>query len=415
MQQTPLPPRTAYVLLWFPEPTETFLFREVLGLRQQGLPLRVFTLYDLLRRRLTPEMLAAQAEVHSLGLKALPRILGAALAWWRKDPATCARLWRNVPFRRWKGWEKGGENLWAFLCAFHLADLCRAAGIEHLHAPWASGPATAAWCAASLLGIPFSFTARAWDIHPPDGALPDKLRAASFVRCNAGANIPYLRGLAGLTPPEDAKIRLAYNGISLTTKDTAAVAMRPPFQLLAVGRFVGKKGFTYLLQALAELVREGLDCRLTLVGAGPKDKELRRLTRELGLTERVTFPGFVPHHEVGRLFRAADLFVMPSVIDSSGDRDGIPNVIMEALAHRLPVVASDVSGIGELVEHQVTGLLVPQRDAPALARAMRTLLQDRDLALRLAEAGRERALSMFDPQRNYRLIIDLLREFTPPR
>jgi len=406
-------PVTAYVLLWFPEPTETFLFREAQGLWELGLHLQVYTLYGPLRSKLTPEMRQLARPVRRMGLKALPRILADAAVWWLRKPRVCARLWKTIPFRNWKGWEKGGENLWAFLCSFHLASLCRKDGIEHLHAPWASGPATAIWGAAELLDIPCSFTARAWDIHPPDGGLPEKIRAASFVRCNTQVNIPYLRELAGLKGQEAEKIRLVYNGISLTTDVTAPVPMQPPFRILALGRFVGKKGFEYLVQACKILQDSGVEFTLTLAGSGPKEGQLRQLVRQCGLESRVAFPGFVPHDQVGGLFQQADVFAMPCVIDASGDRDGIPNVIMEALAHRLPVVASHVSGIGELIVDGETGLLATQRDPQSLAKAMSALFRDRAFALELAEAGRRRALEMFDPRRNQQAIIELLQEFTP--
>lgn len=406
-------PRTAYVLLWFPEPTETFLFKEVLGLWNLGLPLQVYCLYGPLRKKLTPEMLAVERPIRRMGIRAIPRIAAAAINWWWKNPRACAKLWRTVPLRRWKGWEKGGENLWAFFSSFYLASLCRRDGIEHLHAPWASGPATAVWCAATLLGVPFSFTARAWDIHPPDGALKDKIRNAAFIRCNARANIGYLSTLADLQGEEARKVRLAYNGISLKSDVLAPVNMRPPYNLLALGRFVGKKGFEYLVRACKILDQKGLDFRLTLAGSGPKGVMLRKLVSELGLEKRIVFPGFVPHNGVGHLFRETDVFVMPCVIDASGDRDGIPNVIMEALAHRLPVVASDVSGVGELIVHGETGLLVQQRDPEGLAQAIESMFRDRERALAMATAGRERALEMFDPHKNYRAIVELLEEFTP--
>lgn len=408
-------PKTAYVLLWFPEPTETFLFREVLGLWNQGLPLSVYTLYGPLQKKLSPEMRDLSRPVERMGIRALPSIFLAMCRWWFKRPGVCARLWRQVPFRRWKGLEKGGENLWAFLAAFLLAERCTKDGIEHLHAPWASGPATAVWCAAQLMGVPFSFTARAWDIHPPDGALKDKLRAAAFVRVNTLVNKAYLADHAGLTEQEADKIRLAYNGISLRTGDTAPVKMEQPYQLLALGRFVGKKGFEYLLQACSILRQKGLDVHLVLAGSGPKNAMLHRLAKELDIESVVSFPGFVQHHQVGKLFLEADVFVMPCVIDTSGDRDGIPNVIMEALAHRLPVVASDVSGISELIEDGVTGLLAEQRNPDSLANAIQQMLQSRDKALEMAEAGRARALEMFDPEQNYGKIIEFLQDFTPKK
>ena len=163
--------------------------------------------------------------------------------------------------------------------------------------------------------------------------------------------------------------------------------MQPPIQILALGRFARTKGFDVLLRAAKLLEEQGLDFHLTLAGAGPARGALNYLTRRLGLGPRVSFPGFIPYDRVSALFTAADVFVMPCVIHASSDRDGIPNVIMEALLHRLPVVASDVAGIGEVIRHRDTGLLVPQRDAAALAAAIQAMVADRPAALAMAEEG----------------------------
>src|SRR5208282_2367797 len=122
---------------------------------------------------------------------------------------------------------------------------------------------------------------------------------------------------------------------------------------------------------------------------------------------RVTFPGFVPHDRISDLFYSADVFVMPSIVHSTGDRDGIPTVIMEALLHRLPVVASDVSGISEVIRNGETGLLVQQRDPAALAKAIRTVLANRETALKMAEKGQSLILEMFDPEKNHKNVFDL--------
>jgi colanic acid/amylovoran biosynthesis glycosyltransferase len=397
-------PRTAYVLLWFPKPSETFVFREVMNLRKAGLPLKVFTLHGALTRALSDEMRAASADVERLGIRHLGRVLTGVLHWWRREPELTAALFRTVLWRRWHGLEKIGESLRAFLCAFHLARRFEEARIEHIHAPWASGPATAAWVASRLTGIPFSFTCRAWDIYPPDSALRDKLRDAVFVRSETQTNIKHLAATCGA---DTAKMHLTYNGVPLTTYTEAAVAMKPPYQLLAMGRFVGKKGYNFLLPACKQLVDDGVDFHLTLVGDGPCASQLKRLAHKLGLNARVSFPGFVSYDAVPDLFRAADIFIMPSVVHSSGDRDGIPTVIMESLMHRVPVIATNVSGIPELIEDGVTGLLIPEKDPAATARAVKRLVSDRTSALVMAERGRDKVRNLFDPERNHKKVLEL--------
>jgi len=380
-------------------------------MERKGLPVKVFTLYGQLREELPPEMAAFAPRVERLGLPGLPALAGDMLHWLRREPARTGALLREVPFRRWSCLEQTGENLWAFWCGFRLARRFLESGTEHIHAVWANGPATAAWVASRLTGIPFSFSARAGDIYPPDGALADKIRDCAYVRTNNRANLSHLGRVA---PGREHKFHLVYNPLSLDDRQEAPAAMRPPYRLLAVGRFVRTKGFDVLLRACERLLGNGFDLRLTLAGSGPWEGRLKRLCAELGLEPETDFPGYVRHDRISALMAQADLLVAPSVIHTNSDRDGIPNVIMEALVHRLPVVASDVSGISEIVRHQETGLLVPERDPEALAGAIREMTADRSRALEMAEQGRSLVLSTFDPDQNLQRLIDLVAAHSAP-
>ncbi|MHC1790673.1 glycosyltransferase family 4 protein [Solidesulfovibrio sp.] len=398
-------PKTAYILLWYPLPSETFIFREVENAKAAGMPFAVHALYGEARKHLSPQMAAVAPSVSRLGVRAIPAIL-ADMAWWMvKNPVETARILGTVPWRRWSCLEVAGENVFAMCAGFSLARRFLRDGIRHIHAGWANGPATAAWVASRLSGIPFSFSARAGDIYPPDGALADKMRDAVAIHTNNKANIAYL---TGQLPEAAGKIRQIYNSLTLTGRDTAPVHLEPPYRLLAVGRFCRTKGFDVLIDACAILARRGVPFQLTLVGAGlPWPTALiRRRIRIHGLRARVFLPGFVSHDRMSELYAATDIFVMPSVVHPSGDRDGIPNVIMEALAHRIPVVATDVCGIPEVIEDGVTGRLVAQRDPEAIAEAVMALIADRDAALALAEAGKTRVAALFDPEANTRSILD---------
>jgi colanic acid/amylovoran biosynthesis glycosyltransferase len=401
------PPKTAYILLWFPKPSETFIFREVVNLSRMGLPVKVYALYGELTKLLSPEMAAWSKQVTRLGIPSLKHVLSDVAYWWRRDRATVSRMLRTIPVRRWRSLEVGGENVWAFFCGFRLARFFEEEQIQHIHAPFANGPAMAAWVASTLTGIPFSFTGRAVDIYPPDGALSEKIRDSVLVRANTRCNVGYLQGLANGEPD---KIRLVYNGYPLKEFSLAPVEMKPPFRLLSLGRFARFKGFDVLLRAARILRDQGLDFHLTMAGAGPEGLRLRWLRRTLGLTDCVSFPGYVTHDRVSELFCSTDVFVMPSVIHATGERDGIPNVIMEALLHRVPVVATDLAAITEVIRDGETGVMAPAGDPMALAGAIQRMTSDRERAMEMASSGNRRVLEQFNPEENHRKILELYTE-----
>lgn len=400
-------PKTAYVLLWFPLSSETFIFQEVVQLEALGLPVRVYTTYGRALRGCSATMRDYAGKVTRLGCRALwPMLLAFGRAC-RRQPAAVWQLVREGMFRRMCSWEMRAENLCCFLAGFRLAELLREDAMDLIHSPWGNGPATAAWVASRMTGLPFILTGRAGDIYPEDGILQQKLRDATLVRTNNAHNVRYLESMC---PAGQDKVRLVYNCLTFRKPSPSAVAMQSPYRLLAVGRMARTKGFDVLLTALARLRREGFAFRMTLVGDGWWRRRLLRLLRRLRLQECVATPGFVPHDKLQEYMASHDMLIVPSVVDKSGDRDGIPNVIMEALSKRLPVLATDVSGISEVVRHELTGILVPQRDPKALALGIRRLTEDRATALRMAEAGRALVASMFDARTNIRTLYDLYLE-----
>ena len=404
-------PRVAYLLLWFPEPSQTFVLDEVNTLVRLGLDVRVYTLYGPRPATRLAGMAAVLAPVRHLGTAALPRLVRDLVRLGRTWGPGAPRFLRRVAVRRWRGLETGGEALWACLTGVHLAGIMTADGIDHIHAPWANGPATAAWVASTLSGIPFSFSGRAHDLYPPDGALPEKMAAAQFIRTNTRINQRYL---GDLCPHLAGKVVNVYNGVSLTPVGGTRPPARPPFHLLALGRLVPKKGFGVLLEAGRQLQAQGVDFHLTLAGDGPERGKIRTLVQELGLTQRVSLPGAVPHREVPRLMAAAHLLVMPSLITPWGDRDGIPNVILEALLCGVPVVASAVSGIPEVIREGETGWLTAPGDPEALARAVAAALADPEAARRRAERGRDLVAREFDSRKNYARLKAQFEGAVPP-
>ncbi|MBI4807266.1 MAG: glycosyltransferase family 4 protein [Desulfovibrio sp.] len=403
-------PVTAYVLLWFPLSSETFIFREVQSLRRQGLHVLVYSLYGKKLKNCSPEMFDFSYGVRRMGLYALPLIFRDILYWNKRSPGCFMALAKEVLLRRWCSLEVTGESWWAFFAGFRLARLLERDNVKHVHAPWAGGPATAAWVASRLTNISFSMAGRAGDIYPPDGALTEKIRDSLFVRVNNQANVDYLSAQA---PSHASKIHLVYNSLTLRENGESNVEMAPPVKLLAVGRFARTKGFDVLIRACKVMKDRGFAFKLTLVGSGFQGPMLKSLRKAQGVEDCVDMPGFLSHDQLTYLLKTHDMIVVPSVVHSSGDRDGIPNVIMEALSHRLPVVATDVCGITEVVRHGETGLIAPQKDPAALAEAIMDMASDRERALEMASKGRELVLTMFDPQTNARSLFELFKRHLP--
>lgn len=408
-------PRTAYVTLWFPKGSETFVVSEVKALCATGLPLSVHCLYGPLWN--TRAMLPEGISVERLGLAALPRIVRDLLAALLSHPLRTLALVGRVFCSPGGGLEKYGENLLAVICGLSLARRFRQLGIEHIHAAWANGSATASWCASMLLSIPFSFSARAGDVHPSDGMLVRKLRDAAFARVDSAYNLPHLRRLI---PEAPNKVHLVYNAYTLAPSSPEGTGISiargngtaEPLRLVAIGRFIETKGFQHLIAALGLLRERGLDARLTLAGDGPWRGHLKAAMKRLGLTNFISLPGFVPHDQVSALLRASDMLVMPSVHLPGGKGDGLPTVIVEALLHRLPVVATAVASIPDLVIHGQTGLLVPQGDPEALAEAIAQMAGNHDEASAMAAQGRNLALAMFAPETCAASLLGLITQAT---
>jgi colanic acid/amylovoran biosynthesis glycosyltransferase len=242
--------------------------------------------------------------------------------------------------------------------------------------------------------------------------LLEKISAAAFIRTENRSNLRYL---SGLFPQTAGKMVNIYPGAPLAKAQAEPMPAPPPFRLLAVGRFVRKKGFSLLLEACRLLAAQGVDFQLTLAGDGPERPQIVKLVREYNLTARVELPGFVAHRQVSRLLQQAHLFIMPSLVAPSGDRDGIPTVILEALLQEVPVVATEVSGIPEVVIPGETGWLTPPEDPQALARDMLAALSDPAEARRRGMAGGALVSREFDSTTNYGRLKTLYEEAPRPR
>lgn len=403
-------PHVAYVLLWYPLFTQPFIFREVEGLRDK-LPLEVYTLYGRNLRCCSDEMKSVAEQARNYGLKALPAISFEVFRQMFAKPRRFWKLLRRSLFRPWKSFETFGENLWAFGAGLLLGRQFINDGIDMAYAPWPRGAATAAWVASEIAGIPFATSARGDNLEPADPDLADKLRTALFVRANNASDKERISEIAG----DKDKIPLVYNSLTLPEAKSPHKRQKDKaVRILSVGRFDVTKGFDVLLKACKILAGRGIDFKLTLAGGGGKvmglgdmDKTIKNLRHELGLEKEVSMPGLISHDQLPEILQDHDIFAAPCVIHSSGRRDGIPNTVIEAMAYALPVAATDVNAMSEVVIDGKTGLTVPPNDPKALADALEWLASHPDEALAMGREGQKLAYELFDPEKNSRKLADI--------
>jgi glycosyltransferase involved in cell wall biosynthesis len=298
------------------------------------------------------------------------------------------------------------EGLW-------LARDLRRNGVDHLHAHFIHSPAAVAYFAFLGGGPGFSVTAHAKDLYT---TLPRHLRirarAAKFIVTCTRFNAAHLAGVLSefIPGPRDKRdgINVFYHGTDLNrfSPDRSGVEAG---RILSVGRLVPKKGFHDLVDALALIDRKGLRVRADVYGGGPLRDELEARAHGLGLESGLTFHGARLQDEIIAAYRLAAVFVLAPIVTNDGDRDGIPNVLVEAMACGVPVVATRISGIPELITNGIDGLLVEEHDPAAIAGAIERLLRDGELAARLGRAGRVRVEREFDLVANTRRLYALFQ------
>lgn len=383
----------------YPKLSETFILEEILGLERLGEQLHIFAMqqptdaiaHDAVDRVRAPVTYLPEAIPANCGT-----LLSAHLGLLLCQPRRYLSGLRTALARR------GGVA--DFLRAGWLAHFLQRRGIAHLHTHFISRPADIGELVAAI-GVPFSISAHAKDIYlsaPAD--LRRKLEAARFtVTCTE-----YNRQtLAALSPTAD--IHRMYHGVDgeRFSPCRRCAPAEPPL-ILAVGRLREKKGFDTLIEACRRMKERGLPFLCEIVGYGEEHAALLLQIERGGLAGVVTLTGKLPHEGVIERYAHAAVFVQPSRIGQDGDRDGIPNVLLEAMAMQLPVISTRVSGIPELVRHEITGLLV-EPDRPAeLADAIARLLIDAPLRRRVGTAARVAVCEGFDNDRNLRLLKSFL-------
>jgi glycosyltransferase involved in cell wall biosynthesis len=400
-----------YVASRFPEVTQTWMLREMeVVAADPRIECELFSLFPPMKRTGTvhpsaerwmerlrrPGAGAAFVALLWWLVRAPARLVGAiglVAAGYARHPALLARALVTVA-----------------VASAHARSVA-AIGVGHLHAHTATYPLLAAWLCHRLTGVSYSFTAHAHDIFMDQSFLRRRLAEAEFGVAISEYNREFLRAYGG---DEQTPVHVIRCGIDVSSYRfrSRAPAGEGPLRALAIGGFKDYKGHRYLLEALGgdpELERISLD----LVGDGPLREELEVLASNLRLSERVRFHGALTEPRVIALLETADLFVLPSVVTPEGNTEGLPVVLMEALAAGVPVVATRVTGVPELVREGETGLLAEPADPADLRRAIKRLLADPDAARLRCRAGRELVEREYDAAVTGGALAELFAQVAP--
>jgi glycosyltransferase involved in cell wall biosynthesis len=399
-----------YLLRSYPRLSQTFILNEVLALEKLGVSIQIFALTDSHEKVVQMQVDQIQAPVRYLDDDMEQRSLWSML----RENVEIARLhfkgyfhslvYIAVNRRIDKGYTVGSR--WGcFLQAVHLIYILmlneRNTGkrIDRLHAHFAHDPALVAYLVHLMTGIPFSFTAHARDLYQvPAEVLTDRIHEAKAVITCCRANLDYLTGIA---PSHTSKFSLIYHGVNLKDFQPPPATQEADLPLgcpliLSVGRLVEKKGFQDLLQALLLIKQQGVVFECAIYGDGPLHGQLQGWIEEHGMTGEVTLRGNRTQQELISVYQSAALFILTPIQTEDGDRDGIPNVLVEAMAVGLPVITTAVSGIPELVENNQNGLLYPPHDVEGISSGIIELLRDTQKRRQFGRAGSKKVMEQFD-------------------
>jgi glycosyltransferase involved in cell wall biosynthesis/GT2 family glycosyltransferase len=402
--------RIGYVVSRFPALSETFVLRELTEVdARPGVRCELLSLFP---DRGGPVHPSARAWVPR---RSCPTPLGSARAaayWAVRRPLRLGRVIALVAHDYRRHPRLLGRALVTVACALEHARHLRAAPVDHLHAHFATYPALAAWVCSRLVGVPYSFTAHAHDLFIHCLGLRRRIEDAAFCLGISEHNARILRAVA---PGRSADVHVVHCGVHPASVPLRLRVPRPgaPMRVACVAALRPYKGHHVLVDAIARLARAGEAVELDLVGDGPLRGELERQCARLGVTSHVHFLGGLTEPAVADVLERADAFAQASVVQPDGDMDGIPVALMEAMAAGVPVIASRVSGLPELVRDGETGLLTPPGDAAALADALRALRAEPGAAIERARAARALVEEQFAVEGQSSRLLALIRASSP--
>jgi len=401
-----LKPKIAYILSQFPEMHETFILREIDALRRKGIEIEIFSLKYCRDKIIHPQAIPLIKGTHYP--KLIFSLIFSNLYFVSIGPIRYFKTLFYIIFKNISSFNYLWKSLYIFPISVHYAKIIKNKRIKHIHAHWLTIPTTSAIIISGLLNIKFSITAHAWDIFLPSPMKREKIKMAEFVITCTQFNKKYLE--ERINEDLDGKVVVNYHGINLGNYPRSNDSKNRNIKIISIGALQRRKGFDYLIKACAILKEKNIDFGCKIVGGGIQRKKLTRLIHNYGLQDKVELLGERKHKDVMDLLSNSDLFVLPCIITDNGNRDGIPNVILEAFASSLPVISTDISGIPEVVRVNETGILVPEKNEFALAEAIEFLLKNKEKRVFLGSQGRKLVEEKFDIEKNVAELARIFKE-----
>jgi len=395
--------RIAYYLWEYPALSQTFIQREINALRNSLGDILVFS--DITSQEFLDD------KVNDKPICLIPidknKLRKYKKFFFKRNPLLYINLFLYTLFHNYHSYKSYVFDKDTFRMAIYLSGLVKEKNINHIHSPWADRCAFIALIVFRLLNITYSVQARAHDIHRKNDlyGFGEKFMKADFVVTNTKYNLEYLH--SKLNSSLNGKVNLIYNGLNLEKFIPNHQERRDPdiIRLLCVARLIEQKGLVYLLQACKELKDKGYKFVCEIIG-GPESLymnyyiSLKKLHRKLELQETVSFLDAQPFDEVLKHFNHADIFVLPCVIAEDGSRDITPNSLIEAMSMKLPVISTNITGIPEIVDNGVNGILIPPNNTEALEEAIEKLIGNPQLRKQLGDNARKKIEERFDIKKN---------------
>lgn len=390
----------AFIVNQFPRQVDAYFLRELRGLHESGLDFGIYSLLPAPRGWKIHEEARPLLE-RTVYPPPAASLSGQTLAQVARHPARSLGIASRVVAGHRSMPNALAKSVAILPQSLAFANEMQKRGVRHMHANWATYPATAAMVISELTGIPYSFSGHATDIFVHHAMLREKIEAARFVLTCTKFNRGYL---ADIAPEHADRIRTVYHGVDLPAFAPDG-SPRHRRLVLSAGTLRTCKGFDDLIRAVGILRNRGCDAELEIVGEGEERGALEDLIRSLDLADRVRLPGYRPQEELIPAYQHAAVVALPAHHE---DHFGIPNILIEGLAAGAPVVCTELPSLSELVEHGKSGLFVPERDPEALAGALAELLADPQRAQAMANEGRRRVVEHFDMTQT---VAELVRTF----
>lgn len=403
--------RIAYYVWEFPALSQTFVQREINALRNSLGEVTIFC------DETSNNYLEESLNIKPVCLLPLDRkkLKISKRYFFTRQPLRFINLFLYTVFHNYHKLKSFLFDKKTFDIAVYLAWLAKEKKLNHIHSPWADRNSFIALIASKLLGISYSLQARAHDIHRKDYlfGLKEKFENAAFAITNTKYNFEYIK--SEITPSINGRLNLVYNGINLEefipkqgNRESELI------RLLCVARLIEQKGIDLLLRTCKELKDKGYNFICNIIG-GTEDiymhyyLEIKKLHSQLNLEDKVFFLGSLPFREALNYYSNTDIFVLPCVIAEDGSRDITPNALIEAMAMKLPVISTNITGIPEIVDNEINGILIPPNDGNALTESIERLINHPELRKQLGEKAREKVEERFDINKNVSSYVSLFR------